>query len=164
MTWNWQQPDWPHFSYDPVVLEPRERRFLLRSGEFIGALKHVPEDDRNALRIELIGDEALKTSEIEGEILDRASVQSSLREQFGLGTDRRRVSPAERGIAEMMIDLYRNFGDALGHDVIYAWHRMIMRGRRSGTVGAYRTHADPNALIIGQRHDSREPAVILSRE
>ena len=42
-------------------------------------------DDQETLRIELIGEEAVKTSEIEGEILDRDSVQSSLRQQLGLG-------------------------------------------------------------------------------
>ena len=47
--------------------------------------------------------EAVKTSEIEGELLDRDSVQSSLRLQFGLDTERRRVPPAEAGIAEMMV-------------------------------------------------------------
>ena len=40
-----------------------KRQFTLRSGEFIGAFRHIGEDDRAQLRIELIGDEALKTSE-----------------------------------------------------------------------------------------------------
>ena len=79
MAWNWQQPDWPKFTYDPPALAAREQEFLLRSGEFIGAFRHIGPDDRDVLKIELISDEALKTSEIEGEILDRDSVQSSLR-------------------------------------------------------------------------------------
>ena len=78
MTWNWQRPNWPNFSYDSKVLEPLEQKFLLRSGEFVGAYRHIGIDDQETLRIELIGDEAVKTSEIEGEFLDRASVQSSL--------------------------------------------------------------------------------------
>jgi Fic family protein len=61
------------------------------------------------LRIELIGDEAVKTSAIEGEILDRESVQSSLLRQFGLQTDDRRIPPGEQGIAGMMVDLYRTY-------------------------------------------------------
>lgn len=84
MGWNWQQPEWPEFIYDAAVLAPLERRFLLHSGEFIGAFKHIGASDRDTLKIELIGDEALKTSAIEGEILDRESLQSSLRQQFGL--------------------------------------------------------------------------------
>ncbi|MGZ8388677.1 MAG: DUF4172 domain-containing protein, partial [Rhodoplanes sp.] len=78
MAWNWRQPDWPKFTYDPVALEALEQEFLLRSGEFIGAFRHIGPDDRDVLKIELISDEALKTSAIEGEILDRDSVQSSL--------------------------------------------------------------------------------------
>ena len=63
MAWNWQQLDWPEFSYDVGALEPLERQFLLHSGEFIGAFKHVGENDRDMLTIELISDEAVKTSE-----------------------------------------------------------------------------------------------------
>ena len=47
MAWNWQRPDWPQFTFDAAALEPFERQFLLRSGEFIGVLKHVGEDDRD---------------------------------------------------------------------------------------------------------------------
>jgi Fic family protein len=87
MTWNWEQPGWPELRYDSAALEPLEREFLLRSGEFIGAFKHVGPEDQDMLKIELISDEAVKTSAIEGEVLNRASVQSSLRAQFGLATD-----------------------------------------------------------------------------
>src|SRR6202140_4295339 len=110
MAWNWEQPDWPVFAYDAAVLEPLERRFLLRSGEFIGACKHIGADDQETLKIELISDEAVKTSEIEGEILDRDSVQSALRHQLGLGAEAPGVKPAERGVSQMMVDLYRGFG------------------------------------------------------
>ena len=99
MTWNWQRPEWPTFAYDSGALEALEKQFLLRSGEFVGACKHIGPDDRETLKIELIGDEAVKTSAIEGEILNRDSVQSSLRQQFGLGLEAPGVKPAERGIA-----------------------------------------------------------------
>src|SRR5437899_9107899 len=111
--WSWEQPDWPNFSYNSVALVPLEREFLLRSGEFIGAYKHVGTDDQETLKIELISEEAVKTSEIEGEILNRNSVQSSLRQQLGLGVEQPGVSPAERGISQMMLDLYQNFAAPL---------------------------------------------------
>jgi Fic family protein len=107
MTWNWEQPGWPGFIFDAAELEALEAQFLLHSGEFIGAFKHVGQNDRDLLRIELISDEALKTSEIEGEILNRDSVQSSLRHQFGIDEAQPDVPAAERGIAQMMVDLYR---------------------------------------------------------
>ena len=62
MTWNWQSPKWPNFSYNSKALEPLEHHFLLRSGEFVGAFKHVDPQDQDTLQIELISDEALKTS------------------------------------------------------------------------------------------------------
>ena len=156
MTWNWEKPEWPEFTYDAAALEPLEKRFLLHSGEFIGAFKHVGPEDQDMLKIELISDEALKTSEIEGEILNRESVQSSLRQQFGLGTDDRRVPPAERGIAEMMVDLYRTFGDPLAHETMFAWHNMLMRGeRRINVIGGYRTHSDPMQVVSGRVHDRK---------
>jgi Fic family protein len=79
MPWNWEQPGWPEFTYDSKALESLERKFLVQSGELIGACRHIGADDQETLRIELISDEAVKTSEIEGEILNRDSVQSSLR-------------------------------------------------------------------------------------
>src|SRR5215468_5779657 len=106
MSWNWEEPAWPNFAYDSKALEPAERQFLRQSGEFVGACKHIGGDDQETLKIELISEEAVKTSEIEGEILNRDSVQSSLRAQFGLGVERPGVTPSERGIAQMMVDLY----------------------------------------------------------
>ena len=95
MTWNWEQPDWPNFTYDSRPWSPLEQQFLLQSGEFVGAFKHIGADDQDTLKIELISDEAVKTSEIEGEILNRDSVQSSLRHQLGLGPEQPGMSPAE---------------------------------------------------------------------
>jgi Fic family protein len=77
MVWNWEQSGWPEFTYDSGALDWLEGQFLLRSGEFIGAFKHLGPDDQATLKIELITDEAVKTSEIEGEILNRDGVQSS---------------------------------------------------------------------------------------
>jgi Fic family protein len=150
MIWNWEQPHWPDFTYDPAALESRERQFLLGSGEFIGAFRHVGPDDRDVLKIELICDEALKTSEIEGEVLDRISIQSSLRRQFGLGTDDRRIPPAESGIAQMMADLYTNFKAPLTHETMFAWHSMLMNGAQHiNVVGEYRTHPEPMQVVSG---------------
>jgi len=151
MPWNWEQPGWPHFRYDASTLIPFEQEFLRQSGEFVGAFKHIGSDDRDVLRIELIGDEALKTSQIEGEILDRNSVQSSLRQQFGLKTDNRRIGDAERGIAEMMVALYRTFAEPLSHDMLCTWHRMLLDGgrRRIRTIGDYRTHDEPMQIVSG---------------
>jgi Fic family protein len=150
MPWNWQQPDWPNFSYDSIAMEPFERQFLLQSGEFVGAFKHVGADDQETLRIELISDEAVKTSEIEGEILDRASVQSSLRHQFGLGAEGPDVKPAERGISMMMVDLFRSYAAPLRHETMFDWHAMLLGADRAiEVVGAYRADPSPMQVVSG---------------
>jgi len=153
MRWNWQQSDWPAFGYDPAALEPLERQFLLRSGEFIGACKHIGSDDQDLLKIELLSDEAVKTSEIEGEILNRASVQSSIIHQFGLGPDKPRIAPAERGMAEMMVDLYRTFASPLTGKAMFRWHAMLLTGNRDiAVIGGYRRHGDPMQVVSGPLH------------
>jgi Fic family protein len=153
MPWNWQHPDWPQFVFHPKVLEPLERQFLLHSGEFVGVFRHVDAEDRDALRIDLISEEAVKTSEIEGEILDRDSVQSSLRLQFGLGPEAADVPPAERGIAKMLAGLYENFADPLSDATILAWHGLLFSGDTSiKTIGSYRTHEDPMQVVSGPIH------------
>jgi Fic family protein len=150
MVWNWQQPDWPKFTYDSKPLEALERQFTLQSGEFIGAFKHLGPDDQESLRIELISDEAVKTSEIEGEILSRDSVQSSLRHQLGLGVEKPGVNAAERGIAQMMVDLYRNFATPLEDATMFAWHSMLLTGDTAiRVIGGYRTHEDPMQVVSG---------------
>ncbi|HMK78815.1 MAG TPA: Fic family protein [Xanthobacteraceae bacterium] len=153
MTRNWQQPDWPKFTYDSNILEPLEQQFLRHSGELVGAYRHIGADDQETLRIELIADEAVKTSAIEGEILNRDSVQSSLRQQLGLGPERSGVTPAERGISRMMVDLYRNFAAPLADRTMFAWHRMLLGGDKEiKVVGAYRTHADAMQVVSGPTH------------
>ena len=150
MTWNWEQPDWPEFAYDSRVLEPLEQQFLLQSGEFIGACKHIGADDQESLKIELISDEAVKTSEIEGEILNRDSVQSSLRQQLGLGVEAPGVKPEERGVSKMMVDLYQNFTTPLSDKTMFDWHSMLLSGDTSiRVIGGYRTHPEPMQVVSG---------------
>lgn len=150
-TWNWQQAEWPDFQYEPSALKALEEDFLRCSGLFLGAYLHISEEEKLSLTIDLLSDEALKTSEIEGEILNRESVQSSIRRQLGLTTDRRSVKPAEAGIAEMMVEIYRNFAQPLSHEMLFGWHGMIMNGRRDvESIGAYRRHADPMQVVSGR--------------
>jgi Fic family protein len=151
MEWNWQLPDWPNFRYDMNCLESQESWFLHSAGMVLGMIKHLDTGATEQLRIELLSNEALQTSAIEGEILDRESVQSSLRKQFGLQTDDRHVTPAERGISEMMVDLYRTFNQPLDSETLYRWHRMLMEGRKDvRDIGCFRTHEEPMQVISGR--------------
>ncbi|MBB3393742.1 MULTISPECIES: Fic family protein [unclassified Rhizobium] len=151
MKWNWTQQAWPQFIYDEAHLKTLEDRFLLSSGEVIGAVRHIRDEERNLLSVELLSDEAVKTSEIEGEMLDRLSVQSLLRRQFGLDADNCPVKPQERGIAEMMVDVYETCSGPLNHETLFRWHGMLMTGNRHlETIGRYRTHDDAMQIVSGR--------------
>jgi Fic family protein len=168
--WNWEQADWPNFSHDAAKLVPLEHQFLHQAGILTGAIKHIGTEDRNALTIQLISNEALKTSEIEGEILNRESLQSSIRRNFGLATDDRKTSPAEQGIAEMMADLYHHFATPLTDESLFGWHGMLMQGRRDmKEIGAYRTDETAMQVVSGAIHAPKvhfeaPPAKALAKE
>jgi Fic family protein len=168
--WNWQQNGWPLFRFDRSAIEEREAKFLLRGGLLLGAFLHLHDNDKDALTVDLISNEALKTSEIEGEYLNRESVQSSIRRNFGLATDARRVAPAERGIADMMMDLYRTFAESLTHETMFRWHGMLTAGRRDlKNIGAYRTDDAPMQIISGPIgnptiHFEAPPSAVMEKE
>ena len=150
MRWIWQLPDWPRYEWDRLRLQVLEHRFLHESGRRVGAAVHLTEDEREELRIEWLTAEAVETSAIEGEILDRDSVHSSIRRHFGLSADRGKASPAESGVAEMMVALYREFDRPLTHETMREWHRVLMRDRPELTVvGDYRHHSEPMQVVSG---------------
>jgi Fic family protein len=170
MRWNWQQPDWPNFSWNAARLRRAEEHFLMGTGVFTGTLKHLPAGDQEQLTIEAISMEAVTTSEIEGEILDRGSVQSSIRRQFGLTTDNRRVPAAEQAISEMMVDLHRSFAEPLSADLLFSWHRQLFRERAGLTdIGRYRTDDDAMEVVSGpvyapRVHFEAPPSSAVRRE
>lgn len=156
MTWNWQQKDWPNFTYDKSTLQQLEADFLKNTGLLQGMLKYLPEEDKLILMVDMMSDEALKTSEIEGDYLNRESIQSSIRCNFGLDTDNRRVPPAERGIANLLVDLYKTYSEPLTHQKLFCWHEYLTDGRRDLLdIGKYRTHPEPMQVISGSYHKQK---------
>ena len=150
MKWNWQQPDWPNFIYNNSAFAELEEKFALNSAVIVAIQQYLDQEDKDYLKVIIVSEEALKTSEIEGEYLNRDSVQSSIRKHFGLNSDNRRVSAAESGISEMMINLYQAFNHPIAHDCLYQWHLMITNGRKDlKDIGGYRTHEDPMQVISG---------------
>ncbi len=148
--WNWQQKAWPEFIYRSAALEAFEWEYTYRSGHFQGVLTHIARTDELPLIINLLSDEAVKTSEIEGDYLNRDSIQSSIRRNFGLQTDHLKVSPAEQGISEMLVGVYRSNAEPLTHQKLHEWHAMLTKGRRDlMDVGAYRTHIEPMQIVSG---------------
>ncbi|MES2252951.1 MAG: DUF4172 domain-containing protein [Pseudomonadota bacterium] len=150
MMWNWQQKEWPVFSYKSTELDELEREYIYNSGFFQGVFNHLNSDENMSLTIDLITDEAFKTSEIEGDYLNRDSIHSSIRRNFGLQTDYQKIPPAEQGISEMLVDLYRSFNEPLTHQKLHEWHVMLTKDRRDlMDIGAYRTHAEAMQIVSG---------------
>lgn len=150
MVWNWQLEEWPNFTCNRRDLAAREAKFHEQAGILIGTSSHLSENDQIDLSVSIMVVEALDTSSIEGEILDRTSVQSSIQRALGLKTPHRRNRPAESGIAEMMVDLFRTSKEPLSHEMLYRWHAMMMNGRRDlDQIGAYRIHDEPMQIISG---------------
>lgn len=150
MAWNWQHRKWPDFIYNQVDLDSYERQFLQTSGILFGAFRHIQDDDKKNLIVDIISEEAIQTSEIEGEHLNRDSVQSSLRRHFGLDAENRKIPLAEQGISEMMIDVYETFAQPLAHETLFRWHTMLTKGRSDlDDIGCYRTCSDAMQVVSG---------------
>jgi Fic family protein len=150
--WNWQQDDWPLFSYDGKRLEPLENEYSKESGISLGVMRHLSKEELEEFRIEIICNEALKTSEIEGEILDRESLQSSICKEFGICEKylHGNIKPEEAGIAMMMKDLYTNFDSLLTNEILYSWHDKLLNGRTDIERGKYRTSHDDMRVVSGR--------------
>ena len=156
MGWNWEQPDWPNFSWKSERLADAEARFARKTGQYVGTVKHLASQDREQFMVQAMSTEALTTSAIEGEILDRASVQSSIQKKLGLATDKRKAKPAEDGVAAMMVDLYRNYFEPLSDEGLFAWHRLLMQGHHDvRDVGRYRTDPSPMQVVSGRIYEPR---------
>jgi len=163
MSWNWAQDGWPEFRYDAKALLALERRFLLASGEVLGAFRHVGQGDREQLQIEFLSEEALRTSAIEGEVLDRLSVRSSLRRHLGLAPDAYPIKPREQGVSAMLVDVHSGFDSPLDHQTLFRWHQMLLAHDRSlQVVGDFRGHEEAMQIVsgsIGQPSSIGQPTV-----
>jgi Fic family protein len=126
------------------------------TGVVVGTIKHLAPDEREQLTVETMSTEALTTSEIEGEILDRASVQSSNPQATG-AFDRK---PSRRaGRAGDCRDDGRSvptFAEPLTDEMLFAWHRTLVHGRGDlRDIGHYRTGNEPMEVVSGAIHDPR---------
>lgn len=149
MFWNWEKPDWPDFTWKQARFTEAEARFRTGGGVFLGSIRHIVGHERRLLLVEAMSTESATTSAIEGEVLDRASVQSSIQRQLGLKADPKRIRPSEEGVAEMMVDFYRTSQKPLSDEMLYGWHRKLMKGRGLHDLGRYRAGGGPMQIISG---------------
>jgi len=72
----WEFEEWPKFEWNPELLWVREQAFRENAAIAVGTMRHLYKADREQVVVELLSTDALSTSAIEGEVLDRDSVQS----------------------------------------------------------------------------------------
>ena len=148
MYWNWQLPDWPKFTYEPERITHLETKFLLGAGNSFAFLKTLDENEKNQFVVEILSLEGLESSRIEGEILERESLQSSIRKQFGLQAEIKKKSDKEHGMAELLWNVYENYALPLTHEMLWQWHSTLFKDWSPVQFyGKYRTHPDPMQIV-----------------
>jgi Fic family protein len=148
--WNWEDPNWPNFTFDQTQIANLENLFLEKTGEFKGVIRYMPEQQLNKLKIDIISTETITTSAIEGEYLDRNSVQSSIQRHFGIKSKTQKIHLSEKRISEMMLNLYDTFAQPLNTQYLYRWHRILMQDQQKlNDIGSYRQHPEPMEIVSG---------------
>jgi Fic family protein len=148
MTWNWQLPDWPAFHVDLECLIQLDKKFLLVAGSCFAFWKKMDEDNQQKFAIAILSSEGEQSARIEGEILNRDSLQSSIKKQFGLQLSIKTVSPREAGMAELLFDVYTTYAQPLTHEMLWEWHRKLFQGATSELeIGKYRSHSEPMQIV-----------------
>lgn len=154
MSWNWELPDWPKFNYDPSEIAHQERQFLLSVGSAGAFLKTIKKQEYKQFIVEILSLEGAESSRIEGEILDRESLQSSIKKHFGLNAIQRQKGERESGMAQVLCDVYESFDQPLTHKMLWNWHtKLFMEQTEIVDHGKYRTHIEP-MQIVSHRYDT----------
>lgn len=151
MRWVWQQPDWPDFRYDQRMLEDRDLAFRINSERLTGRFEALPTAYQEDATIDLMLSEAIKTSAIEGEELDRESVRSSLLALITSDTLPETSDQKATGAASLLVDVRRNWQAALTHELLGKWQSMAVPEQRYTSIvrGAYRNDPSPMQIVSG---------------
>lgn len=154
MIWNWQENLWPHFHYQEEKVFKLDQKFLQQAGGILAILNFLDEEAKNLFIVEQLSSDGLKSAQIEGEILERASLQSSLLRHFGLKKDIKKVPAKEEGMADLMCEVYENYEKPLSHELLFKWHRLLMTAEKQiEALGCYRTHEDPMQIVSNRYGD-----------
>ncbi|MFO7728637.1 MAG: Fic family protein [Desulfonatronovibrio sp.] len=148
--YNWQKSDWPYFTYSLSGLEDKLFEFAEKIGRISGILDSLPEDIQQETLINMMLEEAIKTSEIEGEYISRQDVLSSIRKNLGLHVSASMIKdPKAEGLGQLMIDVRNSFKEPLSIQKLFHWHRMLFGASDNIMVGNWRTHDEPMQVISG---------------
>lgn len=147
---------WPDFHWDHEAIATRLASLRHRQGRLIGHMEALGFPLREEAVLRTLTQDVLKSSEIEGEILDPEQVRSSLARRLGM--DIGALAPADRnvdGVVEMMLDATQRYDKPLTRDRLFGWHASLFPTGYSGlsriTVGAWRDDAAGPMQVISGR-------------
>ena len=151
MSYNWQQTGWPKFQFTPGLIDDIQLKFLLKSGKSNGQYAGVSSEKKDQLLVDILLSEAIKTSEIEGEFLNKVDVMSSIKKNLGIHEEQPRLVKDQRakGIAKLMVAVRQSWKDLLTDSYLFSWHEMLMEGNRYIQAGKWRSGMEPMQVVSG---------------
>jgi Fic family protein len=158
-----QRGDWPAFHWDQNRLAQQLAAVRHRQGRLIGHMHALGFPLREEAVLNTLTEDVHKSSEIEGEILDKDQVRSSIARRLGIETGA--LTPADRnveGMVEMMLDATQKYQEPLTDERLFGWHASLFPTGRSGmskiTVGAWRDDK-LGAMQVVSKAQSDQPKV-----
>jgi Fic family protein len=158
--WIHEHDNWPDFTWDAKVLASKLADARHQQGRLLGRMEGLGFDLCREASLETLTSDVVKSSAIEGEILNPEEVRSSIARRLGL--DMAGLIPASRhveGIVEMMLDATQKFSKPLTKDRLFGWHAALFPTGRSGMlkiiVGGWRT-AETGAMQVVSGPAGRE--------
>lgn len=171
----WQTDDWPRWRYDLSALAGSLAEVSRAQGLLLGRLADTGLAQRDQASLAALTEDVVKTSAIEGEVLNIESVRSSVARR--LGVDIGAVAPVDRhveGVVELVLDATSNCAEPLTTGRLFGWHAALFPTGYSGmskiTVGHWRDDAaGPMQVVsgsVGRRkvHFQAPPAGVLATE
>lgn len=156
ITFYHEQPEWPQYSWDSKALADKLASVRHRQGRLIGRMEGLGFSLRNEAMLQTLTQDVLKSSEIEGEILDQDQVRSSIARRLGM--DIGALTPADRdveGVVEMMLDATQKFDKPLTAERLFGWHASLFPTGYSGIhkimVGAWRNDKSGPMQVVSGR-------------
>lgn len=133
--WIWEQQDYPHFTYDLNRLEHLIQEVSLEQGYLIAITQTMDRNNIAQRQLEALMNEAISTSAIEGEILNRDSVKASIQRMLGF----KKIDSLKQDIAtdyliEILIDANTNYEQDLTLERLFGWHNALFPRGYSGLV------------------------------
>ena len=151
----WQQPAWPHWEYDEKRLTPLLTAVHHEHGLLQGRLRNLGLGQSNEATLATLTSDVLKSSEIEGEILDPDTVRSSLARRLGIPSGALHQPDMQvEGVVSMVLDATQNFNEPLSDERLFNWHSGLFPTGYSGDfrilVGTWRDDASgPMQVVSG---------------